>query len=223
MYRSVALILALTLALSIGRMSSGAAAILIESTVGGEPVRLISDDKTRRVLIAVAGSARLVDLNERTIFYLHRNRHAEMVHLGDFTVDEQIPSGFAVEKLGPGPRIAGYATTRFHIRLGGEICSVIDANLGLGRQMSTAMAAVDMLDRISAVTGGESRSPCERIPFRKYRRIGWGLRVADQNAPVIETTHVDTDYAVKSGELELPEDPVDLTEQFWNSVRRGPL
>jgi hypothetical protein len=118
--------------------------------------------------------------------------------------------------LGPGPRVADYATTRFRLSVGGQTCSVIDANLSLVEPLKHAMRAVELLDRLDTALQGENRPLCERIPFKEYARIGWGLRVADSVSPVVETVVVVRDYTPNEEELALPLQAADMTDILKN-------
>ena len=193
------------------------AATLVETSVGGVPVWLVDDPRHERVLIASRGGSKLIDLRSRTVYMIAPNGTAQKVHVDAFRkVNVEVPP-FEIEKLGPGPRVADYATTRFRLSVGGQTCSVIDANLTLTEPLKRAMRAVELLDRIDNAVQGVNRPLCERIPFREYARIGWGLRVADTDSPVVETVAVIRDYAPNEEELALPLVATDMTEVLKDS------
>jgi len=192
------------------------AATLVETSVGGVSVWLVDDPRNERVLIASRGGSKLIDLRSRIVYMIAPDGSAQKVHVDAFrTARAEVPP-FEIEKLGPGPRVADYATTRFRLSVGGQTCSVIDANLSLVEPLKHAMRAVELLDRIDTALQGENRPLCERIPFREYARIGWGMRVADTDAPVVETVTVIRDYLPNEEELALPLAATDMTEMLKN-------
>ncbi len=197
------------------------AATLVETSVGGVSVWLLDDPSNERVLIASRGGSKLIDLRSRIIYMIAPDGSAQKVRVDAFRKASADVPPFEIEKLGPGPRVAEYATTRFRLSVGGQTCSVIDANLSLVEPLKHAMRAVELLDRIDTAVQGENRPLCERIPFREYARIGWGLRVADSDSPVVETVAVIRDYAPNEEELALPLVATDMTDLLKNGGAGG--
>lgn len=191
-------------------------ATLIETAVGNVSVWLLDDPRNERVLIASRGGSKLIDLKSRVIYMIAPDGSAQMVRVDAFRKARAEIPPFEIEKLGPGPRVADYATTRFRLSVGGQTCSVIDANLTLVAPLKRAMRAVELMDQIDMAVQGENRPLCERIPFREYARIGWGLRIADKDAPVVETVAVIRDYAPNEEEIALPLRATDMTEVLMN-------
>ena len=114
------------------------AATLIESRVGEEVVALVSDPERRRVRIIGAGGIRLIDVAEAAVYLIEPNQMVQKVAVDQLPPVPEAPDGTMVEKLGPGPRVAGYPTTRFRVRVAGTVCSMVDANLGLGHTLAPA-------------------------------------------------------------------------------------
>lgn len=179
------------------------AAVLIDSVIGDVPVRLISDDKSGRVLIHSSLGGRLIDTKSGTIYEWAGAEVPRKMVVANLP-PRQNPTRSRLTKIGPGFRVAGYPTTEYHLSAGGQVCSVIHANLPLVTALGTAMAALDMLDRLNAARSGTAASPCDQIPYTRYRRIGWGLRIADSEAPVVEATAVDLNYDPPDGVLDIP-------------------
>jgi hypothetical protein len=194
-------------------------ATLVETSIGGQSVWVIDDPLTRRVLIASHAGNRLVDLATETVYLIAPDGASQKVAVGALPPVAAVAS-FEIEKIGPGPRVADYPTTRFRLSAGGETCSVIDANLGLSKRLDQAMRAFDLMARLNAALGGADRGPCERIPLGEYARIGWGLRVADAGAPVVETKAVVPDYEPLAEELALPAEAVDITKAVIGAPAR---
>lgn len=211
-----------TLSLIIGLVSCGwlatqsHAATLVETSVGGMSVWLVDDPRQERVLIASRAGSKLIDLRDRVVYLIAPDGTAQKVHVDAFRAARVDAPPFEIEKLGPGPRVADYATTRFRLSVGGQTCSVIDANLSLVEPLKHAMRAVALLEKIEIALQGENRPLCERIPSAEYARIGWGLRIADSDAPVVETVAVIRDYAPNAEELALPLVATDMTEVLKN-------
>ncbi len=187
------------------------AAVLVETRVGRHEVRIISDAALNRVRIEGPGGAQLVDLDSRTVYLFGPEGQTQKVRLGTARAGARAPD-FIVEKLGPGPRIAGHATMRFRVRAGEKVCAEIAANLLLGEKLRPVMAAFELLDQLNGALKGDNRSDCERVPFRRYRRIGWGLRVTDVNAPRIETIAVTFDFEPAPDDLIPPMHAEDVTD-----------
>lgn len=187
------------------------AAVLVETRVGRHEVRIISDAALNRVRIEGPGGAQLVDLDSRTVYLFGPEGQTQKVRLGTARASARAPD-FIVEKLGPGPRIAGHATMRFRVRAGEKVCAEIAANLLLGEKLRPVMAAFELLDQLNGALKGDNRSDCERVPFRRYRRIGWGLRVTDVNAPRIETIAVTFDFEPAPDDLIPPMHAEDVTD-----------
>lgn len=192
------------------------AATLIETSVGGVSVWLVDDPGRERVLIASRGGSKLIDLRNGVVYLIAPDGSAQKVDVTAFRGSRADSPPFEIEKLGPGPRVADYATTRFRLSVGGQTCSVIDANLSLVEPLKHAMRAVELLDRLDTALQGENRPLCERIPFKEYARIGWGLRVADSDSPVVETVVVVRDYTPNEEELALPLHAADMTDILKN-------
>lgn len=193
---------------------SAVAAVLIESVVGDVPVRLISDDESGRVLIESALGGRLIDTTTDSIYEWAGGGTPRLYRLPDRPAGgshEKNAPYFTLTKIGPGPRVAGYPTSEYHLSVGGQLCSVIHANLGLSLKLTTAVEALVLLDRLNAVRVSGDRPPCERVPYRRYRWIGWGLRIADASSPVIEAVAVDWSYDPPPGSLDLPPAAVEVT------------
>ncbi len=201
---------------SAGFTGTAAAATLIETAVGNTSVWLVDDPLHERVLIASRGGSKLVDLRTRVIYMIAPDGSAQMVRVDAFRKARAEVPPFEIEKLGPGPRVADYATTRFRLSVGGQTCSVIDANLTLVEPLQRAMRAVELMDQIDTAVQGDNRPLCERIPFREYARIGWGLRIADKDSPVVDTIAVIRDYAPNEEELALPLMATDMTDVLKN-------
>lgn len=187
------------------------AAVLVETRVGKQDVRIVSDATLNRVRIEGPGGAQLVDLDSRTVYLFGPEGQTQKVRLAVTGAAAPAPD-FIVEKLGPGPRIAGHATMRFRVRAGDKVCAEIAANLLLGEKLGPVMAAFELLDQLNGALKGDNRSDCERVPFRRYRRIGWGLSVTDVNAPRIETIAVTFDFEPAPDTLTPPMHAEDVTD-----------
>jgi hypothetical protein len=202
------------------------AATLVETSVGGESVWLIDDPNNQRILVAGRAGSKLIDLRTGTIYLISPNGTAQKIDITALPDHMGPPPEFDIEKLGPGPRVADYATTRFRISIGGETCSTIDANLSLAEPLTQTIEAFTLLDRLTAAIQGAGRPPCQRIPLKEYARIGWGLRIADDGAPAIETVLVVRDYQPMENEMAIPAASIDVTETILNGgygeTRRDP-
>ncbi len=189
----------------------GETATLVETSVGGQSVWVLDDADRDRVLVASRAGNRLIDLDTRTVYMIAPDGTAQKIDAGALPDPADTAPPYTLEKVGPGPRIAGYPTTRFRLSAGGRTCSIIDANLSLARPLSRAIRAFALLDRVGSALGGASRPPCQRVPFTGYARIGWGLRIEDAGSATVETMAVIRNYEPLAEELSLPADALDIT------------
>ena len=98
-------------------MAAADAAVLVEARVGKQDMHIINDAALNRVRIEGPGGAQLVDLDSRTVYLFGPEGQTQKVRLAVTGAAAPAPD-FIVEKLGPGPRIAGHATMRFRVRAG---------------------------------------------------------------------------------------------------------
>lgn len=195
------------------------AATVIDARVGDAPIRIVSDESVRRVLVEGTGGRRLVDLAEGTVYVTVPEQPTRKIEMFGMPMPEATVTDFTLMQMGPGPRIAGYPTTRFRLKLGQTTCTELYANLGLGMELSQVMAAFELLDRFNGLVQGPQRPACERIPFRSYSRIGWSLMVRDTNGPAVDTVMIERDVALPPDILAIPADAVDITSLLHDRVR----
>ncbi len=198
--------------------ASAQAATLVETAVGDLAIWVVDDPDSNRVLIASRGGSRLIDLETSTIYLIADDGTAQMVRADALPDPADLAPPFAVEKVGPGPRIAEHPTTRFMLRIGSKICSTIDANLNLATPLAGATAAFALLDRLESAVAGANRPPCERIPYTGYARIGWGMRIMDDGVPAVETRAIIRDYEPLEDELALPGNAIDMTQALLDAT-----
>lgn len=196
-----------------------AAATVIEARIGDAPIRIVSDDGLRRVLVEGSAGRRLVDLAEGAVYVTVPDQPTRKVTMFGMPSPAGEVTDFTILQLGPGPRIAGYPTTRFRLMLGQTACTELYANLGLGMELSQVMAAFELLDRFNGLVQGPARPACERIPFRSYSRLGWSLMVKDTNGPTVNTVMIERDVKSGLGELAIPADAVDITDLLKDRVQ----
>lgn len=207
----------LAAAIALLAAAAAPAATLVETEIAGQSVWVLDDPSRNRVLLAGRGGSRLIDLRSRTIYLIAPDGSAQRID-ADALPEPAAAPGFSIEKIGPGPRVAEYPTTRFRLSIGGNTCSIIDANLTLATVMALASEAFALLDRLESALAAGNRSPCERIPFRSYARIGWGLQIADDGAPPVVTKAVIRDYQPLDEELTLPSAAVDVTQAVLDAA-----
>ncbi len=191
--------------------ASAVAAARVETRVGDTTVSLIADPESGLVALSSDIGIKLVDTVNGLIYLLDQGQPARVVDLKKLP-EPRIGGHVVVQKIGPGPRIAGFPTSRFRIWFDGQLCTTVDANLWLNRSLDPAPRAFELLDRLNMALSPGAGAPCERIPYRHYKWIGWGMRVADVNGQVVEATLVEAHAAIPVGALRLPLEPTDVTD-----------
>jgi hypothetical protein len=196
--RAVLLVLAFFAALPGG---SARAAMLIEASEEGHPVRLVVDRGQDRVPLSNCRGRALVDLRGGMVFVSGLDGIARGAHVwlrpGH---DEPLP--YRIEPFGPGPILAGQLS-HYHVLFADEqVCAELMLNGWMQPFLEPATRAFAVLDQIK---GPRREDPCAAIPFAAYAAAGWPLMAGKIDHPTFATTEVRFDYQPAPGELEAPE------------------
>jgi hypothetical protein len=194
-------------------VSAAEAATLIEAEIDGRPAWLIDDPTRARVLIAGDDGRQLVDLRTGTVYLIAADGSARKIRTKALP-PVAFDSPLQMERLGPGPKIARYPTTRYRLVAGETRCAVIDANHGLGTHLSFTAAALALLERIEQARHGTAADDCSALPYDVIARRGWALRITEHGSPAMVTVAVIPDYVPIAGELSLPRAAVDITQDL---------
>jgi hypothetical protein len=196
--RAALLVLAFSAALPGG---PARAAMLVEASNEGRPVRLVVDRGQERVLLSNGSGRALVDLKRGMIFVDGADGIARGAH-ARFRPGHDEPPPYRIEPFGPGPILAGQLS-HYHVLFAGEqVCAELMLNGWMQPFLEPAARALAVLDQIKGV---RRENPCGAIPFAAYAAAGWPLMAGKIDHPTFATTAVRFDYLPAPGELEAPE------------------
>ncbi len=186
------------------------AATLLEAEIDGRPAWVVDDPTRARVLISAEDGRQLVDLRTGIVYLIAEDGSAQKIRTRALPpLSAGVP--LQMERLGPGPKIARYPTTRYRLLAGETRCAVIDANHGLGTHLSFTTAALALLQRIEQARRPTATDACSAVPYDMISRRGWALRITQHGSPAMATVAVIPDYVPIAGELSLPKAAVDIT------------
>ena len=193
-------------------LESGAAraAMLIEASNEGRPVRLVVDRTADRVLLSAGSSRALVDLAGGVIYVQGQDGVVRRAH-ARFRQGHEEPPAYRIEPFGPGPILAGQLS-HYHVLFAGEqVCAELMLNGWMLPFLQPAVHAFALLEQIKRPAGDD---PCAAIPFATYAAAGWPLMAGKIDHPTFATTKVRFDYEPAPGELSPPErfEEVELDE-----------
>ena len=177
------------------------AAMLIEASEEGQPVRLVVDRRQDRVLLTNGSGRALVDLRGGMVFVdgpdgIARGAHAWL------RPGHDEPPPYRIEPFGPGPILAGQLSHYHVLFAGDQVCAELMLNGWMRPFLEPAARALAVLEQIKGGRGGD---PCAAIPFATYAAAGWPLMAGKIDHPTFATTAVRFDYQPAPGELEAPE------------------
>jgi hypothetical protein len=179
------------------------AAMLIEASEEGRPIRLVVDRSQDRVLLSNGGGRALVDLRGGMIFVEGLDGAARGAHAW-FRPGHEATPPYRVEPFGPGPILAGQLS-RYHVLFAGEqVCAELMLNGWMRPFLEPAVRALAVLEQIKGARS-ESENPCAAIPFAAYAAAGWPLMAGKIDHPTFVTTAVRFDYQPAPDELAAPE------------------
>ncbi|HEX2478074.1 MAG TPA: hypothetical protein VHK45_02270 [Geminicoccaceae bacterium] len=175
-------------------------ATLIELRAGGEPLRLVVDRPQQRVLIASAARRTWFDLNGGFVYHLEGAGPARRAH-ARYRPGHDRPAPYRIERFGPGPVVAGQASTYEVLFVDDRIC----AEMMLSEWMRPFLdPAIRTIALIQQTLGAERADPCATIPFGTYAAAGWPLMAGKSDHPTLETRTIAFDHEAAPEELTPP-------------------
>jgi hypothetical protein len=197
--RSAALLLA-ALGAALAPFGAAQAAVLIEATKAGQALRLVVDRTQERVLIGTGAVRALVDLAAGLVYLQRPDDPASRVH-ARFRPGHEEPSAYRIERFGPGPILAGNASTYYVLFDQDRVCAEAMLNGWMGPFVDPAVRAIALLEQAAAPVAGD---PCAAIPFPTYAAAGWPLLAGKIDRPSFVTTRIEFDYRPGPDELTPP-------------------
>jgi hypothetical protein len=176
------------------------AAVLIEANKGGRELRLVVDRSQERVLIGTGQVSALFDFGAGLIYLQRPGEPARHVH-ARFRPGHAEPAAYRAERFGPGPILAGNAST-YHVLFDQDrVCAEAMLNGWMGPFVDPAVRAIAILEQMSPPASGGA---CAAIPFTTLAAAGWPLLTGKIDRPSFVTTKIEFDYRPAPGELVPP-------------------
>ena len=182
------------------------AATLIEMRAGAEPVRLVIDRAQQRVLIESDGRHTWFDLNGGFVYHREGDNPARRAH-ARYRPGHDKPAPYRIERFGPGPIVAGQASTYEVLFLEDRICAETMRSEWMLPFLDPAIRAIAL---IQDTPGARPADPCARIPFATYAAGGWPLIAGKSDRPTLVTKTIAFDYAAVPDELMPPQEFVEV-------------
>jgi hypothetical protein len=189
-------------------------AVLIEMTVGAQSLRVVIDRPQQRVLIADGERRMWFDLNAGLVYHRGGNDLAQRAH-ARYRPGHDRPPPYRVERFGPGPIVAGQASTYQVLFVGERIC----AEMMLADWMRPFVdPAIRAMASVQQLRDGRAEDVCAGIPLATYAAAGWPLLAGRADHPTLATRTIAFDYAPGPDELTPPTAFVEISIEALQSA-----
>jgi hypothetical protein len=176
------------------------AATLIEMSAAGEPVDLVIDRPQQRVLIKSAGRRTWFDLNGGFVYHREGDGPTQRAH-ARYRPGHDQPAPYRIERFGPGPSVAGQASTYEVLFADNRICAEMMLSKWMRPFLDPAIRAIALMQE---TLGTATADPCADIPFATYAAAGWPLIAGKSDRQTLETRTIAFDHGASPGELVPP-------------------
>ena len=176
------------------------AATLIEMSAGAEPLRLVIDRPQQRVLLESAERRTWFDLNGGYVYQRAGDGPARRAH-ARYRPGHDEPPPYRIERFGPGPVVAGQASTYEVLFVGDRICAETMRSEWMLPFLDPAIRAIALIQQ---TLGAAPADPCATIPFTTYAAGGWPLIAGKSDRPTLVIKSIAFDYAATPEELMPP-------------------
>ena len=192
-------------------------AVLIEMTVGAAPLRVVIDRPQQRVLIAEGERQTWFDLNAGLVYHRAGDGPARRAH-ARYRPGHDRPPPYRIERFGPGPIVAGQASTYQVLFVDERIC----AEMMLAEWMRPFVdPAIRAMASIQQLRGGHAEDACGGIPLATYAAAGWPLLAGKADHPTLATRTIAFDYTPGPEELTPPAGSVEVPVEALRSALGG--
>jgi hypothetical protein len=193
------------------------AATLIEMSAAGESVRVVIDRPHDRVLMARADRQTWFDLSGGFVYHREGGGVARRAH-ARYRPGHDRPAPYRIERFGPGPMVAGQASTYEVLFLDERICAEMMLSEWMRPFLDPAIRSIALIQQ----TQGAGRpDPCARIPFATYAAGGWPLMAGKSDHPTLATKTIAFDHAAAPDELTPPAAFVEVPLEQLRDALRG--
>jgi hypothetical protein len=196
---------------------AAAGATLIEMSAGARPLRLVIDRPQQRVLIESADRHIWFDLNGGFVYHRAGAAPAERAN-ARYRPGHQEPPPYRIERFGPGPIVAGQASTYEVLFVDDRICAETMRSAWVLPFLDPAIRAIALIQQ--TLDGGPA-DPCAGIPFATYAAGGWPLIAGKADRPTLVTNAIAFDYVASAAELTPPAVFVDVPLEQLREVLTG--
>jgi hypothetical protein len=179
---------------------TGHGATLIEMSAGAKPLRLVIDRPQQRVLIESAERHTWFDLNGGFVYHRDGEGTTRRAH-ARYRPGHAWPPLYRIERFGPGPVVAGQASTYEVLFVDDRICAETMLSEWMLPFLDPAIRAIALMQETLGVGLADA---CARIPFATYAAGGWPLIAGTADRPTLITKEVAFDYAATPEELMPP-------------------
>ncbi len=174
-------------------------AVLIEMTVATEPLRVVVERPQQRVLIASGDRRTWFDLEGGLVYHREGAAQAERAHVR-YRPGHDRPPPYRIERFGPGPIVAGQASTYHVLLVDDRICAEMMVSEWMRPFVDPAIRALALVQQ----SQGVKDDPCTGIPLATQAAGGWPLLAGKSDRPTLATRTIAFDYVPAPDELTPP-------------------
>jgi hypothetical protein len=175
-------------------------AVLIEMTAGAEPLRVVIDRPQQRVLIASGDRRTWFELGAGLVYHSDGRGPAQRAH-ARYRPGHDRPPPYRIERFGPGPIVAGQASTYHVLFVEDRICAEMMLSEWMHPFVEPAVRAIALIQQPE---GADRDDACAGIPLVTYAAAGWPLLAGKADRPTLATRTIAFDYAPAPDELTPP-------------------
>jgi hypothetical protein len=190
------------------------AAVLIEMIVGTEALRVVIDRPQQRVLFAAGDRRTWFDLNGGLVYHREGDAPVRRAH-ARYRPGHDQPPPYRIERFGPGPIVAGQASTYQVLFVDDRICAEMMLSDWMLPFVDPAIRAVALIQQLRGARQGD---PCAKVPFATYAAPGWPLLAGKADRPTLATKTIAFDYPSNPEELTPPASAIEVPVEALRSA-----
>lgn len=175
-------------------------ATLIELSADGESVALVVDRPQQRVLIKSSERRTWFDLSGGLVYHREGDGPTQRAHARYRPGHDQI-APYRIERFGPGPVVAGQASTYEVLFVEDRICAEMMLSGWMRPFLDPAIRTIALIQQTRSA---ERADACAEIPFVTYAAAGWPLLAGKSDRPTLETRAIAFDHEASAEELTPP-------------------
>jgi hypothetical protein len=181
-------------------------AVLIDMVLGTAPIRVVVDRPQQRVVIASGDRRTWFDLEGGLVYHGEGEGPAQRAH-ARYRPGHEAPPSYRIERFGPGPIVAGQASTYQVLFVDERICAEMVLSKWMLPFVDPAIRALALIQQLRGVRHDD---PCAEIPFTTYAAAGWPLLAGKAERPTIATRSIAFDHPSSPDELTPPSAVVEV-------------